>query len=415
MRLSYLEDLDSQVPAIQLLHAIGWKYLSREEALALRDGREDRVILTGILRPWLEANNRIEVKGEAHLFTDGNISEAIRRLTDEPYDGLVRTNEKLYHLLTLGTSLDQTIEGDRKGRSLKYIDWEHPEKNVYHVSAEFAVERSKSHDTRRPDLVLFVNGIPFVVIECKRRDKDAQAGKRQIDVAVEQLIGYQKDEEIPKLFQYAQLLLATSVNDTLYGTIGTAKKFWGVWREEGQHDQAVHATSNQRLPAEIEAKVFAPLETRHADAYREARKHFDALWVAGDRLPTAQDRTLWATLRPQRLLELIYGYVLFDAGVRKIARYQQYFAVRATVNKVSVLREGRRAGGVVWHTTGSGKSLTMVMLAKALALHPDVTNPRIVLVTDRIDLDDQIWRTFEACGKSAERAKTGEHLMRLIT
>lgn len=415
MRLSYLEDLDSQVPAIQLLHAIGWKYLSREEALALRDGREDRVVLTGILRPWLEANNRIEVKGETHLFTDGNISEAIRRLTDEPYDGLVRTNEKLYHLLTLGTSLDQTIESDRKGRSLKYIDWEHPGKNIYHVTSEFAVERSKSHDTRRPDLVLFVNGIPFVVIECKRRDKDAQAGKRQIDVAVEQLIGYQKDEEIPKLFQYAQLLLATSVNDILYGTVGTPKKFWGVWREEGQHDQAVHAAANQRLPADIEAKVFAPLEVRHADAYREARRHFDALWAAGDRLPTAQDKTLWATLRPQRLLELVYGYVLFDAGVRKVARYQQYFAVRATISKVSVLREGRRAGGVVWHTTGSGKSLTMVMLAKALALHPDITNPRIVLVTDRIDLDDQIWRTFEACGKSAERAKTGEHLVRLIT
>ncbi|MCK9502503.1 MAG: HsdR family type I site-specific deoxyribonuclease, partial [Lascolabacillus sp.] len=92
-----------------------------------------------------------------------------------------------------------------------------------------------------------------------------------------------------------------------------------------------------------------------------------------------------------------------------------YFAVKETIERVSVLREGRRKGGVIWHTTGSGKSLTMVMLAKALALHPAIPNPRAVIVTDRVDLDDQIWRTFEACGKSAEKAATGEHLMRLIT
>ncbi|MEI6208486.1 MAG: hypothetical protein WCP20_17045 [Desulfuromonadales bacterium] len=118
MNLSYLEDLDSVIPAIQVLHALGWQYFSREEALRLRNGRLDQVALTEVLRPWLEANNRIEVKGETHLFSDANIAEAIRRLTDEPFDGLIRTNEKIYPLLTLGTSLDQTIGGDRKGRSL---------------------------------------------------------------------------------------------------------------------------------------------------------------------------------------------------------------------------------------------------------------------------------------------------------
>ena len=133
MKLSYLEDFDSVIPAIQVLHALGWQYLSREEALRLRNGRTDQVILTEVLKPWLEANNRIEVKGETHLFSEANIGEAIRRLKDEPFDGLVRTNEKIYHLLTLGTSLDQTIAGDRKGRSLHYIDWQRPEKNVYHV------------------------------------------------------------------------------------------------------------------------------------------------------------------------------------------------------------------------------------------------------------------------------------------
>jgi len=414
MALSYLEDLDSQIPAIQLLHGLGWQYLSQSEALELRNNRKDQVILTGVLRPWLEQNNRIQAKGETHPFNDSNIHEAIRRLIEEPYDGLVRTNEKIYHLLTLGTSLDQTINGERKGRSLKYIDWEHPENNVYHISDEFSVERQRSQDTRRPDLVLFVNGIPFVVIECKRRDKDTQSGDKQIDKAVKQIITYQREDEIPQLFEYAQMVIATSVNDILYATTGTPRKFWSVWREEGSNEDVVHQIANKRLPPDVENKVFTPLEEKVAKAYEEARVHFTALWEEGDRLPTEQDRSLWAMLRPHRLIELMYGYIIFDAGVRKVARYQQYFAVKQTIERVRELHEGRRTGGVIWHTTGSGKSLTMVMLAKALAIHPAVTNPRVILVTDRIDLDDQIWETFEACGKSAKRAKSGEELMRLI-
>ncbi|UFS72658.1 HsdR family type I site-specific deoxyribonuclease [Geomonas sp. RF6] len=415
MRLSYLEDFDSVIPAIQLLSALGWRYLSREEALRLRNGRADQVVLTEVLRPWLEANNRIEVKGESHLFSDANIAEAIRRLTSEPFDGLVRTNEKIYHLLTLGTSLDQTIAGDRKGRSLHYIEWQHPERNQYHVTNEFTVERTRSHETVRCDLVLFVNGIPFVVIECKRRDKDHQAGEKQIEIAISQQLRNQKDDYVPHLFQFAQLLIATSVNDIRYATVGTPRKYWSVWKEEGCHDDVIHAAANLRLPSQVEAQIFAPLEAKEVESFREARDFFTDLWSAGDRLPTNQDRTLWALLRPERLLELVYGYVVFDAGVRKIARYQQYFAVKRTVERVLPLHEGQRQGGVIWHTTGSGKSLTMVMLAKALALHSAIVSPRVIIVSDRVDLDDQIWRTFEACGKSAAKATTGEHLVRLLT
>jgi len=416
MRLSYLEDYDSKIPAIQLLCALGWRYLGRDEAVALRDNRLDRTVLTGILRPWLTENNHIEVKGETHLFTDSNIEEAIRRLLDEPYDGLVRTNEKLYHLITLGTSLDQAIEGDRKGRSLHYLEWDlrHADKNVYHVTDEFVVERSRSHEKARPDLVLFVNGIPFVVIECKRRDKDTLVGKRQIDAAIEQQLRNQRNDYTPHLFQYVQLLFATSVNDIRYGTVGTDKKFWSVWKEEGLHDNATLEVANTPLPQNVQERLFAPSEGQDSKPYEEARQYFTELWQEGERLPTEQDKTLWAMLRPKRLLDLVYGYMVFDAGVRKVARYQQYFAVKRTMERVVPLREGQRQGGVIWHTTGSGKSLTMVMLAKALALNPAVANPRVIIVTDRVDLDDQIWRTFEACGKSAKKATTGENLFRLI-
>ena len=128
-----------------------------------------------------------------------------------------------------------------------------------------------------------------------------------------------------------------------------------------------------------------------------------------------QDRALYALCRPDRLLELAYKFIVFDNGEKKIARYQQYFTVQDILKRVSSEQStSRDRGGVVWHTQGSGKSLTMVMLAKSLALHPDIPNPKIILVTDRIDLDDQICGTFRACGLEPEQASTGKHLVELL-
>jgi type I restriction enzyme R subunit len=133
------------------------------------------------------------------------------------------------------------------------------------------------------------------------------------------------------------------------------------------------------------------------------------------RIITEQDRSIYALLRKDRLLELIRQFVVFDNGEKKIARYQQYFAVKKTLSRVKEYDENDiRRGGVIWHTQGSGKSLTMVMLAKALALDKEIINPRIVLVTDRIDLDDQIYNTFQSCDMLPEQAKTGEHLINLL-
>ena len=137
--------------------------------------------------------------------------------------------------------------------------------------------------------------------------------------------------------------------------------------------------------------------------------------TGGARLVTPQDQTLYALLRPERLLELTYRFIVYDAGQKKIARYQQYFAANATLDRVAHLdARGRRTGGVIWHTTGSGKSLTMVMLAKGLALHPNLRNPRVVIVTDRVDLDLQIWNTFKACGKQVAQAASGRDLGDLL-
>lgn len=407
---SFREDLISQIPALQLLQALGFIYLTPDEALAARGGKLSNLLLEDVLAEQLRALNRIQYKGRTVAFSDSNIAEAIRRLKNEPYDGLVRTSEKRYDLLTLGTSLPQTIDGDTRSFTLHYIDWRHPERNVYHVSDEFSVERRQSHETRRPDIVLFVNGIPLVVIECKRPDLEKVAGEKAVTEAITQTIRNQKDDEIPELFTYSQLLLAVSKNDALYGTTGTPKKFWSVWTNEAADEATVHRLINQPLSADKKNHLY-----NHREYATAVRHYFDTLEAAGHRLPTVQDRTIYSLLRPERLLELAYQFIIYDAGEKKVARYQQYFAIKAAIARVEHLNDkGQRNGGVVWHTTGSGKSLTMVMLAKALALHPTITNPRIILVTDRVDLDEQIWRTFKNCGKSVHQAASGADLVTAV-
>ncbi len=160
----FKEDHVSQVPALQLLQNLGWTYLTPREALELRGNRGPRVLLSGVLIPKLRELNQIRFKGETHPFSEGNIRAAVEALEDIPIDGLVRTSEKVYDLLRLGKSLQQTISGDTRSFPLQYIDWRNPERNSLHVTEEFEVERAGSGDTRRPDLVLFVNGIPIVVI-----------------------------------------------------------------------------------------------------------------------------------------------------------------------------------------------------------------------------------------------------------
>jgi len=177
---SFLEDHISQIPALQLLQKLGWEYLTPAEAVSLRGGKLSGVILEGVLVPHLRKLNKIRFKGEEYEFSEANIQSAVQSIKEVLFDGLVRTNEKIYDLLVLGKSLSQTIDGDTKSFPLFFIDWNPATfltNNVFHVTEEFEVERSGSHETRRPDLVLFVNGIPLAVIECKRTDlKEPRAG-----------------------------------------------------------------------------------------------------------------------------------------------------------------------------------------------------------------------------------------------
>ncbi len=393
------EDAISQIPALQLLQNLGYTYLTPAEALAQRGGRATGVLLEGILREQLGHINQIRFRGNSYDFSDANLRAAVQALKDVLYDGLVRTNERVYDLLCLGKSFTQAIDGDTKSFDLKYVDWSPSGKNVFHVTEEFSVERTGTNETARPDLVLFVNGIPFCVIECKR--------KGGLPQAVTQQIRNQSDAYIPRLFIYSQILLALAVDEAKYATTGTTVRYWAVWKEEGI-DTAVRELVNRPLNREIKDRLFS----RRTEAVRQ---YFEELEGAGPREVTEQDRALYSLCRPQRLLELSRRFVIFDAGEKKIARYQQYLSIQKILARVETRDErGRRTGGIVWHTQGSGKSLTMVMLANILAMDDPTGTARIVLVTDRVDLDDQIWKTFLRAGLKPERARTGKHLVELI-
>jgi type I restriction enzyme, R subunit len=386
----------SQLTAIEQLINMKYKFLTRKENVEARASNLNSVILKEILEKQLNEINSYEYRGKSYKFSDKTIKNAIRDLNEYPInDGFMKSNEYIYDLLTLGKSFSEDPEetGSSKSFSFKYIDWEHFENNVFHVTEEFAVKGADGEE-RRPDIVLFVNGIPFVVIECKSPDVSVKE-------AIKDLISKQKDNEIPKLFIYAQLLIATNKTKVKYATSRTGMKFYSVWIEEEIKEDEVKNIIHKELNEEDKAKLIV-----NGDEKYEPVK---------DRLVTAQDKALYSLLRMDRLLELVKWFIVYDNGAKKVARYQQYFGIKATLKRIKNFNEkGNRKGGVIWHTQGSGKSLTMVMLSKVLSLDPAIKNPRIIIVTDRKDLDEQIHRTFNHCGKEPERAKSGNNLKILI-
>ena len=369
----YLEDNISKYPAIELLCKLGFNYISPEECMIQRGTLYD-VLLKDILRKQINVINQFEFGGITYKFTADNVEKAIKDLDEPLTDGLVRTSEKIYNALMLGKSyLEKLADGTSKSFNLKYIDWEHPENNVYHVTEEFSCDSWDKQKNARPDIVLFVNGIPFAVIECK----SPVISENQ---AVEQMIRNQRNEYIPQLFKYAQIVVATNKNAVKYATCNTPKKFWSVWREE---------------QVEWQDKLI--------------EQH-----IAG-REPTVQDRGIISLLCPERLLKLTKFFTLYDANIKKISRYQQFFAVEEIIKTINTNdAAGNRQSGVIWHTQGSGKSLTMVMVAKYILEKMSLCNPQVVIVTDRKELDRQIAKTFLHTRLSPARATSGKHLIELI-
>lgn len=370
---AYLEINASQRPALALFEAMGYTYIPPADCDRQRGSRY-HVLLRDILRGQLRRLNRYVYAGAENEFSAANIERAMEDLDEPLTDGLVRTSEKIYDALLLGKSYPETVgDGKMLSFNLKYIDWDNPQNNVFHVTEEFAVDSRDRQHNARPDIVLFINGIPFAVIECK-------APHIPVEEAVGQMIRNQQAAYIPQLFKFAQLVVATNKNAVKYATVGTPKKFWSVWKE--QDDDWLQTRLKALVP---------------------------------DRMSTEQDRNIVSLFSRERVFELIRYFILFDANVKKVCRYQQFFAVREIMKTIAESDEhGNRQSGVIWHTQGSGKSLTMVMLAKYILMELKDCHPRVVIVTDRKELDAQIAATFAHTRLTPARATSGRHLVELV-
>ena len=366
---------ESQDRALKVIEKLGYTIVPRSDAEKKRGSRR-AVLFEDELQTFL-SRQTYPYNSEKRYFSGGSIAAAIRAVSLQNAAGLYAANKEIYDLLCSGKSLEETLpDGTRHSFDINFIDFEHPEKNIFQVTDEFEVERPNGKFAR-PDIVVFVNGIPLVVIECKKSSVDVMEG-------VTQNIRNWGNDYIPQLFQYSQMVMAVNPDKVLYGTCGTEAKYFVSWHED---------------------------DKEWLDAW--CRK------CSPDGSVKEQDRALISLLYPERLLDIIRNFIIYDNNVKKIARYKQYFAVKKCMNRI-LMKDGKNTrNGVVWHTQGSGKTLTMIMLTKMILResmnpHSSIKHPRFIMVTDRVNLDKQIRDNFIHTKMSPHRAKTGKGLIELL-
>ena len=310
-----------------------------------RDRPDNRNIEPGLLRDWLARRGH----------PPGVIDKALRELNQAAALGggktLYDANREVYGLLRYGVKVRPEVGGQHV--TVWLIDWSNPDDNDFAVAEEVTVT---GENAKRPDLVLYVNGVALGVLELKRSTVSVGEGIRQN-------LDNQKREFIRPFFATVQLLMAGNDTEGLrYGVVETPEKHWLRWKEA------------------------------------------DACPAAGD---NPMLRELGQLCAKPRLLEVVHDFMVFDAGVKKTCRHNQYFGVRAAQTRIR-----RREGGIVWHTQGSGKSLTMVWLAKWIREH--VEDARVLLITDRTELDEQIEKVFKGVDEDIHRTTSGADLVRAL-
>lgn len=354
------EKVGVELPAINWLIKLGYTHLAgnqmqveyRHLAPVLDDVLQARLL---ILNPWLAT-------------APGGISAVLIELRKLINDDLLPANKAFWEQVVHRSDIQlKDIEG--KPRSVRVFDAGDAANNDFHVVDQY-VGCNADGDIFRPDLLLFVNGLPLAIIECK-------ASHHRLDEALGQLDGYQNS--FPTQFVFNQVCVGLNRRDGLYGAILTKPAYYARYRLQEQESAAVTALLGEG--------------------------------------PSEQESLLWALFEPSRFLQLITHFVLFETRdgktVKKLPRYQQWRAVRRTVDR---LRAPKPVGGVVWHTQGSGKSLTMALLARVLrADRTGLNNPTVLVLTDRKDLDKQIFDTFHAVGINAIQAVSVDGLLKMLS
>lgn len=366
---------ESQDRALKVIEKLGYTFVSRGEAEKKR-GFLNHVLFNDELEKYLSSQT-YKYGDENRYFSGGSISSAIRALEVKNIPDLYTANKTVHELICGGKSMEEDLpNGTRQSFDIGFIDFENPENNIFQVTDEFEVERTNGKFAR-PDIIVLVNGIPIVVIECKKSSVDVMEG-------VTQNIRNWGPDYIPQLFQYSQLVIAMNPDKVLYGTCGTPAKYFVSWHED----------DHQWL--DEWCKKCSP-----------------------DGVIKEQDRALISLLHPERLLDIIQNFIIYDNNVKKVARYKQYFAVKKCMRRIMLCDDAGTRNGVVWHTQGSGKTITMIMLTKMLLKESikrdsSIKRPRFIMVTDRVNLDKQIRDNFISAQMSPNRAKTGKGLVELL-
>lgn len=331
-------EIKTQERLIGQFIALGYKYLGNWKSREDNSNCEETY-----LRPWLEKQGYSEalINRSLHEFRKENVIAS--------GDSLYSTNEEIYNLLRYGIKVRES-HGENK-QTVMFIDWKEPLNNEFYLAEEVTV---KGQNTKRPDLVLYVNGIALGVIELKRSTVT-------LDQGIRQNLDNQKKEFIRGFFTTMQLVMAGNDTQGLqYGSIETREKYYLGWKEDGEECQG------------------NPL-----------------------------DWGVHKLLNKERFLEIIHDFIVFDAGVKKTCRQNQYFGVRAAQARLA-----EKQGGIIWHTQGSGKSLSMVWLAKWILENED--DSRVLIITDRSELDEQIEKVFLGVKENIYRTKNGADLVNVL-
>ena len=307
---------------------------------------ENSNIIPEDLTDWLRKRNH-----------DSNIiNKAVYQLQQAAKIGGSRTlyeaNFEVYELLRYGVKVRPDVSEQHK--TVWLIDWDNPENNDFGIAEEVAL---RGKNNKRPDLVLYINGIAIGVLELKRSIVSISEGIRQN-------LSNQTETFIEWFFSTVQLVMAGNETEGLrYSVIKTPEKYWLRWKEKHVHPETE---------------------------------------------PNPLLRELSQFCNKERMLEILHDFIVFDAGIKKICRHNQYFGVKAAQERVK-----RREGGIIWHTQGSGKSLVMVWLAKWILA--DNPNARVLIITDRIELDEQIEGVFQGVKENIKRTKSGDDLKQVLS
>ena len=364
----------SEMPAIKLLQKIGYAYVSPSQLELERERLQEPVVISRLqsaiqrINPWI---------------SDENVQWVVNKITRMQGASDIEINRNVHELLVQNLSVKQDRGSGLRPYTVKIIDFENPSNNEFIVTNQYRVIGPKKEI--RSDIVCFINGLPVVVIEAKN---PTLAGSTP-EQAIKQLHRYQERERgAPQLFYYTQVLMAINRVQAFVGTNGTPLQHFLEWKDPYP----------MTIP-EVEELI--------------------------GRTPKTQDLAIVGVLEPSNLLDIIQNFIVFEVvdgkQVKKVPRYQQYRAVNKTVRRLldnwdTEDKEAiKRRGGVIWHTQGSGKSLTMLFLATKLRRIPQLANPTVIIVTDRIDLDRQITGTFQRCNfPSPISATSSRHLKELV-